>query len=205
MSEQNSVPVAACEACGGLGWIGGTPDDDGKVVIERCDLCNLVDTDKEAAEAALCMARMVPGLASQNRRLIDGAFDELKRAAYEVVAYNSIAGGDFVTTGPLWGVLAHMVQAEFDRHGDAPNYVGIEFELRGPSDDSENRHHFHAIVRKHDGKSPMEMHAELRTASLALRDAQRAYMADRGNEELGKAVGAAAAELDRVLGEGGGS
>jgi hypothetical protein len=33
-----------------------------------------------------------------------------------------------------------------------------------------------------------------------LRSAQRAYMADRGNETLGKAVGSAAAELDVLLG-----
>jgi hypothetical protein len=42
---------------------------------------------------------------------------------------------------------------------------------------------------------------EVVNAARALRAAQRAYMADRGNEELGKAVGAAAAELDRVLGD----
>lgn len=33
----------------------------------------------------------------------------------------------------------------------------------------------------------------------ALRAAQRLYMADRGNEELGKAVGKAAAEVDEAL------
>jgi hypothetical protein len=42
---------------------------------------------------------------------------------------------------------------------------------------------------------------EIATAARNLRAAQRAYLADRGNEELGKAVGTAAAELDRVLGD----
>lgn len=39
----------------------------------------------------------------------------------------------------------------------------------------------------------------LRDAALALRDAQQAYMADRGNDDLGKQVGIRAAELDAVL------
>ena len=41
--------------------------------------------------------------------------------------------------------------------------------------------------------------AALRGAAQALRAAQRAYMADRGNEMLGKAVGIAAADMDRAL------
>lgn len=40
---------------------------------------------------------------------------------------------------------------------------------------------------------------ELVGAGTALRAAQRAYLADRGNESLGKKVGVAAAELDTVL------
>ena len=41
--------------------------------------------------------------------------------------------------------------------------------------------------------------ARLRTAAENLRAAQRAYMADRGNERLGKAVGIAAIALDEAL------
>lgn len=40
---------------------------------------------------------------------------------------------------------------------------------------------------------------ELAAAALALRSAQRAYMADRGNEKLGRDVASAAEALDRVL------
>lgn len=40
---------------------------------------------------------------------------------------------------------------------------------------------------------------ELRDAVVALRRAQRAYLADRGNEELGAAVARAAAYVDGVL------
>lgn len=47
----------------------------------------------------------------------------------------------------------------------------------------------------------VERRREVVGAARALRTAQRAYMADRGNEELGKAVGTTAAELDRVLGD----
>jgi hypothetical protein len=36
-------------------------------------------------------------------------------------------------------------------------------------------------------------------AAFNLRKAQRAYLADRGNEQLGRSVGEAAAELDDVL------
>ena len=43
----------------------------------------------------------------------------------------------------------------------------------------------------------------LRKAANALRDAQIAYMADRGNDELGKVVGQRAQELDEVLGRSG--
>jgi hypothetical protein len=39
----------------------------------------------------------------------------------------------------------------------------------------------------------------LRTAALALRSAQRAYMEQRGNEELGQKVGEKARQLDKVL------
>jgi len=41
--------------------------------------------------------------------------------------------------------------------------------------------------------------SDLLEAAKALRAAQRAYMADRGNEALGKAVGAAAAVLDEAI------
>lgn len=41
---------------------------------------------------------------------------------------------------------------------------------------------------------------KLKEASINLRTAQKAYMADRGNESLGKAVGERAKELDKVLG-----
>jgi len=40
---------------------------------------------------------------------------------------------------------------------------------------------------------------DLLAAAVALRDAQRAYMADRGNESLGRAVGEAAATLDVAI------
>lgn len=40
----------------------------------------------------------------------------------------------------------------------------------------------------------------VRAAALALRAAQKEYMADRGNDEKGKAVAVAAAALDAVLG-----
>jgi hypothetical protein len=40
---------------------------------------------------------------------------------------------------------------------------------------------------------------ELLAAAVDLRAAQRAYMADRGNETLGKAVGAAAVALDAAI------
>lgn len=36
-------------------------------------------------------------------------------------------------------------------------------------------------------------------ATRQLREAQKAYMADRGNELLGKAVGAAAVQVDQIL------
>lgn len=36
-------------------------------------------------------------------------------------------------------------------------------------------------------------------AAIALREAQKAYMADRGNEELGKRVGVAAKNLDYAI------
>lgn len=39
----------------------------------------------------------------------------------------------------------------------------------------------------------------LRALAQALRDTQRAYLADRGNEELGRAVATAAEKLDEVL------
>ena len=40
----------------------------------------------------------------------------------------------------------------------------------------------------------------LKESAQKLREAQKAYMADRGNDELGKQVAAAAADLDLVLG-----
>jgi hypothetical protein len=40
---------------------------------------------------------------------------------------------------------------------------------------------------------------ELLLAAKAMRAAQRAYMADRGNETLGKAVADAAADLDAAI------
>ena len=42
---------------------------------------------------------------------------------------------------------------------------------------------------------------KLLDASKQLRKAQKRYMADRGNEELGKAVGIKASELDDVIKE----
>jgi hypothetical protein len=42
---------------------------------------------------------------------------------------------------------------------------------------------------------------ELENAARALRSAQRAYMAHRGDQNLGKMVALAAKELDRVLGD----
>lgn len=44
-------------------------------------------------------------------------------------------------------------------------------------------------------------HLRLRQAAEVLRMAQRNYMANRGNQEFGKAVAVAGKELDRVLGE----
>ena len=41
--------------------------------------------------------------------------------------------------------------------------------------------------------------SELRDAAIKLRQAQRAYMNERGNKELGKSVGMAAEALDDVL------
>lgn len=43
-------------------------------------------------------------------------------------------------------------------------------------------------------------HEALKTASVALRNAQKAYMANRGNQEYGKQVAVKAKELDEVLG-----
>lgn len=45
----------------------------------------------------------------------------------------------------------------------------------------------------------VERRRSIEGAARNLRAAQTAYMADRGNDELGKAVGAAAVELDHVL------
>lgn len=42
---------------------------------------------------------------------------------------------------------------------------------------------------------------EIATAARDLRAAQKAYLADRGNDELGRKVAVAAASLDRVLGD----
>lgn len=55
-----------------------------------------------------------------------------------------------------------------------------------------------------DGMNDFEGHAEAQPAGVieaakALRSAQRAYLADRGNEQKGLAVGAAAAVLDGAL------
>jgi hypothetical protein len=41
----------------------------------------------------------------------------------------------------------------------------------------------------------------LESAARSLRNAQRAYMSNRGNQELGKAVAVAAKALDVVLGD----
>jgi hypothetical protein len=43
--------------------------------------------------------------------------------------------------------------------------------------------------------------ASLEAAARQLRSAQRNYMANRGNQEAGKAVAVAAKELDQVLGD----
>ena len=40
---------------------------------------------------------------------------------------------------------------------------------------------------------------DLLAAAISLREAQKAYMADRGNEKLGRAVGARAKELDDAI------
>jgi len=40
---------------------------------------------------------------------------------------------------------------------------------------------------------------ELLQAAIRMREAQRAYMADRGNEELGRMVGQRAVELDKAI------
>lgn len=42
-------------------------------------------------------------------------------------------------------------------------------------------------------------HINLLLAAKRLRDAQRAYMADRGNNELGLAVAVAAQDLDEAI------
>lgn len=44
-----------------------------------------------------------------------------------------------------------------------------------------------------------EQRAELLEKSVQLREAQKAYMADRGNNQLGRAVAEAAQELDVVI------
>lgn len=44
-----------------------------------------------------------------------------------------------------------------------------------------------------------ELHEALLQAAKNLRSAQRAYMADRGNEELGRLVGDRARELDAII------
>jgi len=43
--------------------------------------------------------------------------------------------------------------------------------------------------------------ANLESAARKLRTAQKNYMANRGNQEAGKAVAVAAKELDQVLGD----
>lgn len=40
-----------CEACHHRGFVTGTPDDDGLVFIERCDVCGKLSSDAEAAIA----------------------------------------------------------------------------------------------------------------------------------------------------------
>lgn len=51
------------------------------------------------------------------------------------------------------------------------------------------------------GQTTPSRYERLEAAARNLREAQKAYMADRGNENLGKAVGEAAAELDLILGD----
>lgn len=43
--------------------------------------------------------------------------------------------------------------------------------------------------------------AKVRTAAIALREAQISYMANRGNQVLGEAVGKAAEALDKAIKE----
>jgi hypothetical protein len=63
-----------------------------------------------------------------------------------------------------------------------------------------------------DCSNPIENHNDLvcslraritnlEAAARSLRAAQKNYMANRGNQEAGKAVAVAAKELDRVLGD----
>lgn len=50
-------------------------------------------------------------------------------------------------------------------------------------------------------EASLDVQITLVEAVTKLRQAQKAYMADRGNEDLGKAVGIAAKEVDAILGE----
>lgn len=50
-------------------------------------------------------------------------------------------------------------------------------------------------------KALQEQLDKLTFAARTLRTAQKAYMSQRGNQELGKAVAVAARELDKVLGD----
>jgi uncharacterized coiled-coil DUF342 family protein len=56
-----------------------------------------------------------------------------------------------------------------------------------------------AFANQNAALSVGEENERLRAAAQALRAAQRAYLANRGNETLGKAVGEAAKKLDEVL------
>lgn len=65
-----------------------------------------------------------------------------------------------------------------------------------------------ALLRAHDARvtellrynnEQVEQRRAIAGAARNLRQAQRAYLADRGNEELGRAVGEAAEALDAVL------
>lgn len=83
-------------------------------------------------------------------------------------------------SGPVDRILAALVR-ETDDHGMTRIQLG----------------EVHAIAAELD-----RLRAEneaLRAAAGSLRHAQKAYMADRGNEALGKAVAVAAARLDAVL------
>lgn len=94
-----------------------------------------------------------------------------------------------------WGVLAGflliMVIWFFARHEEDPEEILNRLNQQGFQD---------IIDRANaDWLALYGRYIEVRDAVEALRAAQRAYMADRGNDELGRAVGEAAAIVDAVM------